>query len=41
MRILTARNPALNHIKIGSCDRPNRIALYRVRTDAVYGRKTV
>jgi len=44
MRLITERNPtltpAINQTKIGAWTRLNRIAVYRVRPDAIYGRKT-
>lgn len=44
MFIVSERNPslspALNHTKIGSWTRLSHIALYRLRPEAVYGRKT-
>ena len=44
MQLITERNPtltpAINQTKIGAWTRLNRIAVYRVRPDAIYGRKT-
>jgi nitroimidazol reductase NimA-like FMN-containing flavoprotein (pyridoxamine 5'-phosphate oxidase superfamily) len=44
MRIITERNrtltPALNKTDIGAWHRLNHTAIYRVRPDAMYGRKT-
>jgi len=44
MQLLTARNPslapALSRTRVGDWKRPTRIAVYRVRAEAVYGRKT-
>ena len=44
MLLVSERNPsltpAINRTKIGAWTRLNRIALYRLRPDAVYGRKT-
>ena len=45
MLLVSERNPslspALSHTRIGAWTRLSRIALYRLRPDAVYGRKTV
>lgn len=45
MRLIAERNPslapALNHTKIGPWTRLSNIAVYRVRAQAIYGRKTV
>jgi uncharacterized protein len=45
MQLLTTRNPrlmpALSETTIGSWKRPSRIAVYRIRAAALYGRKTV
>ena len=45
MQLITERNqtltPALNKTDIGAWHRLNNIAVYRVKTSAVYGRKTV
>jgi nitroimidazol reductase NimA-like FMN-containing flavoprotein (pyridoxamine 5'-phosphate oxidase superfamily) len=45
MQLITERNPALtpalNKTDIGAWHRLNNIAIYRVRTTAVYGRKAV
>ncbi len=44
MRLIATRNPslapALSETKIGSWRRPSNLCLYRVRPDAVYGRRT-
>jgi hypothetical protein len=44
MQLITERNqtltPALNKTDIGAWHRLNNIAIYRVRTNAIYGRKT-
>jgi uncharacterized protein len=44
MQLITERNqtltPALNKTDIGSWHRLNNIAIYRVRTSGIYGRKT-
>jgi nitroimidazol reductase NimA-like FMN-containing flavoprotein (pyridoxamine 5'-phosphate oxidase superfamily) len=44
MRLITERNPtltpALNRTKIGPWTRLSNVAVYRVRPDAIYGRKT-
>lgn len=44
MQIITERNPsltpALNKTEIGAWHRLNNLALYRIRPDAIYGRKT-
>lgn len=44
MQLLTARNPglapAINETKIGQWTRPAHIAVYRIRAEALYGRKT-
>ncbi|HZI19792.1 MAG TPA: pyridoxamine 5'-phosphate oxidase family protein [Pyrinomonadaceae bacterium] len=44
MQLLTARNPrlapALSETRIGGWKRPTRIAVYRIRAEALYGRKT-
>ena len=43
-RLITERNPALtpaiNETQIGAWHRPNHVATYRVRAEAIYGRKT-
>jgi nitroimidazol reductase NimA-like FMN-containing flavoprotein (pyridoxamine 5'-phosphate oxidase superfamily) len=45
MQIITKSNPALtpalNQTEIGAWKRLNNIAIYRVRPDAIYGRKTI
>jgi len=45
MQLISERNPtltpALNKTEIGAWHRLNRIAIYRVRPSAIYGRKTV
>ena len=45
MQLITERNqtltPALNKTHIGAWRRLNNIAVYRVKTSAIYGRKTV
>ena len=45
MQLIAERNqsltPALNKTDIGAWHRPNNLAVYRVRADAIYGRKTV
>ena len=45
MQLITERNPtltpALNETKIGEWKRLRNIAVYRVRPDALYGRRTV
>jgi uncharacterized protein len=45
MFLVSERNPslspALNHTKIGAWTRLSRIALYRLRPEAAYGRRTV
>ncbi len=44
MQLLTQNNPtlspAMNETKIGAWTRLNRIVVYRVRPEAIYGRKT-
>jgi nitroimidazol reductase NimA-like FMN-containing flavoprotein (pyridoxamine 5'-phosphate oxidase superfamily) len=44
MQHITARNPtlapAINRTKIGAWTRLNRVALFRVRPEGMYGRKT-
>ena len=44
MQLISERNPALtpalNQTEIGAWTRLNRIAIYRVRPDGLYGRKT-
>jgi nitroimidazol reductase NimA-like FMN-containing flavoprotein (pyridoxamine 5'-phosphate oxidase superfamily) len=44
MQLITEHNPtlapAINHTKIGAWTRTNKIVIYRVRPDAIYGRKT-
>jgi nitroimidazol reductase NimA-like FMN-containing flavoprotein (pyridoxamine 5'-phosphate oxidase superfamily) len=44
MQLITESNPtlmpALNRTEIGAWHRANKIALYRIHPDAVYGRKT-
>jgi nitroimidazol reductase NimA-like FMN-containing flavoprotein (pyridoxamine 5'-phosphate oxidase superfamily) len=44
MRLITERNPtltpALNHTKVGPWTRLSNVAVYRVRPEAIYGRKT-
>ena len=44
MRIIAARNPtlapALSDTRIGAWRRPSKISLYRVRPEALYGRRT-
>ncbi|HZT59536.1 MAG TPA: pyridoxamine 5'-phosphate oxidase family protein [Pyrinomonadaceae bacterium] len=44
MRLITERNPtltpALNRTKVGPWLRLSNVAVYRVRPDAIYGRKT-
>ena len=44
MQLITERNPtlapAINRTKIGAWTRTNKVAIYRVRPDAIYGRKT-
>lgn len=44
MQLITERNqtltPALNETKIGAWHRLSNIAVYRVKPDAIYGRKT-
>ncbi len=44
MRVITERNatltPALNKTDIGAWHRLSKVAIYRIRPDAVYGRKT-
>lgn len=44
MQLITERNqtltPALNKTDIGAWHRSSNIAIYRVRTGAIYGRKT-
>lgn len=45
MQLVTERNPALtpalNRTDIGAWHRLNNVAIYRVKTSALYGRKTV
>jgi nitroimidazol reductase NimA-like FMN-containing flavoprotein (pyridoxamine 5'-phosphate oxidase superfamily) len=45
MQLITERNPtlvpAINETKIGAWKRQNNIAVYRLRPDALYGRKTI
>ena len=45
MRLITERNPtltpALNETKIGTWKRPNKVVVYRVRPEAIYGRHTI
>lgn len=45
MQLITERNqtltPALNKTNIGAWHRLSNIAIYRVRTGAIYGRKTI
>lgn len=45
MQLITARNPtltpALNETKIGAWKRLNKVVMYRVRPDAIYGRHTI
>jgi uncharacterized protein len=45
MRLITERNPtlvpAINRTKIGKWSRLSHIVIYRLRPDAMYGRKTV
>ena len=45
MQLISERNPtlapALNRTKIGNWTRLSHLALFRVRTEALYGRKTV
>ena len=44
MQLVTRHNPtltpALNETKIGAWTRLNKVVVYRVRPDAIYGRKT-
>lgn len=44
MQLITSRHPqlapALGRTRIGAWKRPGRVAVYRVRPEAVYGRKT-
>jgi len=44
MQLITERNPmlapAINRTKIGAWTRASNIVVYRVRPDAIYGRKT-
>ena len=44
LRVVTERNqtltPALNKTDIGAWHRPSHTAIYRVRPNAIYGRKT-
>jgi uncharacterized protein len=44
MQLISERNPALtpalNQTEIGAWTRLNRIAIYRIRPDGLYGRKT-
>jgi nitroimidazol reductase NimA-like FMN-containing flavoprotein (pyridoxamine 5'-phosphate oxidase superfamily) len=44
MRLITERNPtltpALNRTKVGPWTRLSNVAVYRVRPEAIYGRKT-
>jgi hypothetical protein len=44
MQLITGRNetltPALNKTDIGAWHRQSHIAIYRVRTGAIYGRQT-
>jgi nitroimidazol reductase NimA-like FMN-containing flavoprotein (pyridoxamine 5'-phosphate oxidase superfamily) len=44
MQLVTEHNPtltpALNETKIGAWTRLNKVVVYRVRPDAIYGRKT-
>lgn len=44
MQLLTARNPqlapALNETRIGHWTRPSHVVVYRVRAEALYGRRT-
>lgn len=45
MQLITERNPrlapALNQTRVGAWTRLGQIAVYRVRPDAIYGRKTI
>ena len=45
MQLIAARNPsltpALNETKIGAWKRANKVVLYRVRPEAIYGRHTI
>jgi nitroimidazol reductase NimA-like FMN-containing flavoprotein (pyridoxamine 5'-phosphate oxidase superfamily) len=45
MQLITERNPtltpALNETKIGAWKRTNKVMLYRVRPEAIYGRHTI
>ncbi|HEX8069618.1 MAG TPA: pyridoxamine 5'-phosphate oxidase family protein [Pyrinomonadaceae bacterium] len=44
MRVISERNPALqpalHQTEIGAWTRPGRVAIYRIRVAAMYGRKT-
>ena len=44
MQLITERNPtlvpAINRTKVGAWTRTNKVVIYRVRPEAVYGRKT-
>lgn len=45
MQLITERNPmlvpALNETRVGAWKRPGKIAVYRVRPEAIYGRHTI